>query len=391
MNNDQKKHKIAIITTLGQSLDVLYPDFYPLLIDSGFDIVGICSFDGFEQNVSKQGVRVVNIPMARTVNPLSDIICFIKMYNLFRKEKFDIINYSTAKASVLAAIAGKFARTSKLIYTMRGTLYPSMTGVKRFLAKFSEKIIMGCADYIIAISPSLMQSAISDGMTKPNKIEVFGSGSSKGVNTEIFQPNSENISKGCEIRKKLGILDNDIVIGYVGRLATEKGIYELYDAFKDLKKDYSNIHLLIVGDQDGRCPIDNKIFNEIKSDKCIHMVGRMPYNSMNIYYAAMDIFVLASYREGFGNVIIEASAMSKPVITTNIVGCKDAVKDGITGILVNVRDSNSIRFALDKLIKNSDLRISMGNNGRQWIVKDFDRKNIWRQLIDVYKRMLNNN
>ncbi len=97
---------------------------------------------------------------------------------------------------------------------------------------------------------------------------------------------------------------------------------------------------------------------------------------------------MPTYREGFGNSIIEASAIGKPVIATNIPGCKDAVKDGKTGILVKAKDTKSLQDAIERLVSIPDMRISMGRNGLQWVKEYFSRDLVWTRTIEVYEKML---
>jgi glycosyltransferase involved in cell wall biosynthesis len=388
--NTKSNPKICIVTTIDASLDGLFPEFYPLLIANGYDVVGICAdtSDGLRsENVRKQGVRVINVPMTREFTIWQDVKCLWALYHIFKREKFDIIHYSTAKASLLAAIDGRLVGGSFLLYTLRGLGYMAVSGPKRAISRLCEKITCLATHHTIAISESLATEAIRQNLLPENKIEVHGAGSSKGVNIERFCPNDDTIANSKRIRHQLGINDDNIVIGFAGRLTTEKGIEELLKAFLNLNQKYSNLYLLIIGDQDQRNPLNPDAFDIIMKTGNIHLTGYT--NDMPSYLAAVDIFTLPSYREGFGNVIIEASAMGIPVITTDILGCKDAVVEDKTGLKVKVRDVASLEKALDRLIANPNERDRMGQNGRQWVIENFDRKIIWSRLIAIYEQILN--
>jgi len=132
--------------------------------------------------------------------------------------------------------------------------------------------------------------------------------------------------------------------------------------------------------------LSHEILELINEDTRIHLI---PFTeNVQVYIAAMDIFVLASYREGFGNILIEASAMERPVIGTDITGCCDAILNGTTGILVQPRDVVSLEKALKELIGNSSKRVEMGRNGKQWVMENFDRKLVWNKIVEVYEQLL---
>ena len=143
----------------------------------------------------------------------------------------------------------------------------------------------------------------------------------------------------------------------------------------------------MVGEQDQRNPLPDEIYGNIASHRRVHI---LPFtDDLASHIAAMDIVVLPSYREGFGNVLIEASAMKKPVIATDIVGCKDAVKPNETGLLVEPRNSLALKNALNKLLSDDHLREKLGQHGRKWVESEFDRKLIWQRLFGVYRQILN--
>lgn len=378
--------KVCLITTLDISLDQLHPGFFACLQAKLFEVVGICADGPFVNHLEHIGVRVITVPMTRQFTPIQDLKCLWLLYGIFKHEKFDLIHYSTPKASLLASIAARLTHCPTMLYMMRGLGYAAFSGTKRKIGKWCEKLVCFCAHDIIAISTSLKEEAILQGLVSKDRIKVLGAGSSKGVDLQQFCLNSQKCKSAKKIRACLGIQDNDIVIGYAGRLTAEKGISELLNAFTNIRKFYENIHLILVGDQDARNPLSPNILNVMATDAAIHIV---PFNGRVAHYmAAMDIFVLASYREGFGNVLIEASAVERAVIGTDIVGARDALINGQTGCLVKAHDSESLEKALTFLIHNPAIRKEMGHNGREWVEKNFDRTLVWNNLMNEYDQLL---
>lgn len=378
------KPKIAIVTTVGFSLDKLFPEFYPLLIKHNYEVVGICANDDYVENVRRQGVRVITVPMTRNFTPIKDLKSLWLLYKIFRKENFDIIHFNTPKASLLASIAGRLCSRSILLYTLRGLGYTAYSGMKRQIAKHCEIITCWIADYIIAISHSLRQYAVKEGVANSEKVHVLGQGSSKGVNLRTFRLDGATKLQALHIRKSFGIDDGDIVLGYVGRLTNEKGIVELYRAFRNILEN--NIHILLVGEQDNRNPLPDSFIRELDRDHRVHRLGFQEKYSP--FLAAMDIFVMPSYREGFGNVIIEASALKRPVISTDIPGCRDAVMNNQSGIMVGLQDIKSLQQAIEQLIRDPKKRKTMGQIGREWVKENFNRDIVWDRNLNLYEQII---
>jgi len=364
----------------------LFRGFYSLLLANGYEVVVISAAGPFSDSLRKKGIRVITVPMTREFTPVQDSKCLWMLYKIFKHEKFDIIHYSTPKAALLTAVAGRLVRCPALLYTLRGLGYTAFNGIKRVIGKYCEKIACHCAHWVIAISNSLKEEAAKEKLLRADQMKVLGAGSSRGVNLDQFQLNEKTTAEANKIKRSLGISNSDVVIGYAGRLTEEKGIIELLQAFENICRRNNKIHLILVGDQDQRNPLPDRIFATIKEHQNIQMI---PWQeNVSSYIAAMDIFVLASYREGFGNVLIEASAMERPVIGTDIIGCRDAVINGKTGLLVKPRDAIELEKALKEMIENPFKRAKMGRAGRQWVIEDFDRRLVWNRLIKVYERML---
>jgi glycosyltransferase involved in cell wall biosynthesis len=141
-----------------------------------------------------------------------------------------------------------------------------------------------------------------------------------------------------------------------------------------------------VGDQDERCPLGKDILEGIGKDSRIHKVGFV--KNVEDYLAAMDMFVMPTYRDGFGNSIIEASAMEKPVIGSDIPGCRDALIDAVTGYLVRPMDIDSLETTMRNMLKNPAHLAEMGKAGRKWVVDNFGREKVWQNLISVYSELI---
>jgi glycosyltransferase involved in cell wall biosynthesis len=179
-----------------------------------------------------------------------------------------------------------------------------------------------------------------------------------------------------------------VVIGYVGRIVRDKGMHELAEAWRSLREQNPTLHLLLVGPMESMDPITPADMELFKTDPRVHLVGEIEIRRVAAYYSAMDIYVMPSYREGFGVSNIEAAAMELPVVSTRIPGCIDSVADGITGTLVPPRDKEALEIAIQKYIDDSQLRQTHGKAGRMRVLNEFPPIKIWEALHAEYSQLL---
>jgi glycosyltransferase involved in cell wall biosynthesis len=180
-------------------------------------------------------------------------------------------------------------------------------------------------------------------------------------------------------------LENSFVIGYTGRLVKDKGIIELIQAFKILREDYPFLKLLLVGMFEERDVLPTEMVDFIKNNSDIIHVGYVSYESIEYYYALMDVFVLLSYREGFPTSALEASAMNLPVITTKATGCIDSIVEKETGLFVN-HTIEEIVSALKYFIENESQKRVFGSAGREFVKNNFASEIIWKEIEKIYQQ-----
>jgi len=184
----------------------------------------------------------------------------------------------------------------------------------------------------------------------------------------------------------LGLREKDLLILYSGRIRKDKGINELVIAFNSLAVTHENVFLLIQGKYDHFDSLTDEVMELINSHPRIFQEGWK--RNIENFYAAADIFAFPSHREGFGNVALEASAMELPVIGFDVIGCRESIKKGVSGLLMEEIDSDQLKAGLIMLINNPDLREEFGRSGRERIENDFDSKMIWKGLLETYNHLL---
>jgi len=320
----------------------------------------------------------VNLPIAREISPLADLLALFAFWRLLRREKIQVIHSNTPKAGLLGMIAGMLAGVPVRIHWFTGQVWATKKGFARWLLKASDRLLAACATNLLADSTSQAKFLISEGVVRRSQVAVLGEGSVCGVDTARFQPRPDIRSR---IRADYGIADTDIVALYLGRLKPDKGIPELASAFLIAAQQCPDLHLLLVGpDEGGMREVVAQVIADV-SDR-VHFVGFT--TEPEAFMAAADYFVLPSHREGFGSSVIEAAACGIPTIGSRIYGLSDAIVDGETGLLVLVSDVASLADAMIRLTLDADYRRTLGAQALERARRDFRQEVLTNALLMYY-------
>jgi len=334
----------------------------------------------------REGVAVYGLEMPRRITPFRDLLTLWRLQRYLRRVRPGIVHAHTPKGGLLGMIGAWLARVPVRIYHIRGLPFVTATGAQRLLLRTTEYIACALADQVLCVSRSVRHVAVSEGICPPRKVKVLLGGSGNGVDSALkFDPASWPEGRAM-VRERYGIPTTAVVIGFVGRLVRDKGIVQLIEAWSVLREEFSHVHLLIIGDFEPRDPVPACTQAALRSDRRIHMVGWE--RNTPPFYAAMDLFVLPSHREGLSNVLLEASSMALPCVATRIPGCIDVVDDGVTGTLVSAGDAQSLAEAIRAYVSNPDMRHRHGRAGRDKVQREFRREAIWQAVYDEYLRLL---
>jgi glycosyltransferase involved in cell wall biosynthesis len=337
------------------------------------------------QLVKELGVQAHPILIRRMVSPLSDLKSLIAMYRYFSRERFDIVHSTTPKAGLLCAMAAFFARVPIRLHTFTGQPWARLARPLRWLVKHGDRVIVWLNTRCYADSRSQADFLVSQGVVAPGGIAVLGHGSLGGVDLVQFNPDRWR-TRHAEIREEMGIPPGAKIITYIGRVTRDKGIGELVVAFKHLINSGINAYLLLVGPfEPERDPLPDEVEEQIRHETRIKAVGYS--TEPERYMSVSDVFCLPSYREGFGNVVIEAAAMGVPTVGTLIVGLVDSVVDGETGILVPPRDVDALANALSRVLRDESLRMRMGKAAQERARGLYDGNIVNQLLLVEYERL----
>ena len=377
--------KICFISTIPLTLKtfVLRTAIY-LHDNTDWDISFICSGDEEFAKELPEYIHYFPIFMKRGIS-ISGIEAIIQMKKIFKREKFDLIQYSTPNASLYAALAGKLAKIPIRLYCQWGMAFVGLQGVKRQIFKLVEKRVCSLSTWIEPDSISNLEFAHKENLYPKNKGSVIWNGSACGVNLEKF-----DMSKKTEyreiIRRKYGLSKESFVYGFVGRITRDKGINELLGAFKKLSEDNPEVYLMMVGETENDSGIDEMLFTWSK--KCNHVLYTGFTNVVEQYLSAMDTYILPSYREGFGMGVAEAEAMGVPVIVTDIPGPVDAMNKNETGLIVKKGSTKELLYAMNQLYENECIREEYSRNAYNLALTKFEQKELFRKILLDRRKLL---
>lgn len=378
--------KIIYIVTSSISIGLMRGQLN-FLGESGFEVTVISS-PGKELNVIEhaENVSIHPVKMAREISLFQDLFSLIHLIFVLIKIRPQLINVGTPKAGLLGSIAGWITRVPIRIYTLHGLRLETTRGVKRFILRLTEKIACACSHKVLCVSHSLRDKVVELGIVNKDKAIILGSGSNNGLNTNRFKSTTLLRNNIRFLRKELNIRKNEPIIGFVGRMTKDKGLNELIHAFNILKETIPRLRLLLIGDFEQSDMPSAEVISQIQQDPNIIFTGFI--HDPIPYYYLMDIFVFPTYREGLGNVSLEAAAAGKPVITTNATGAIDTVIDGETGYIVPVGHVPELANRIRELLHNPSMCKQLGINGRKRIVKEFRAEEVWQKLKSLYHDLL---
>lgn len=379
-------HKLIRLTTVPVSLDKLLEGQLNFM-SAYYEVVAISgASDLLTKVANKEGVRVIPITFTRTISPIKDIIAVIRIYRIFRFEKPFIVHTHTPKAGTLGMLAALLARVPNRLHTVAGLPLLEITGMKRKLLDIVEKFTYMFATKVYPNSFGLYDVILKNKYANKEKLKVIGNGSSNGIDTSFFNPDLVKKETRERLKEELGISEKDFVFIYIGRLVKDKGINELVEAFKSLNQKYPAAKLLLIGNfEKDLYPIKNETEVEIKNNNSIIFAGYQ--SDVRAYYAVSDVLTFPSYREGFPNVPMQASAMGIPSIVTDINGCNEIIEDGVNGFIIPVKDTKALYDKMEYLFLNRNVTLKMGSLARIPICEKYERTFVWNEILKEYRSL----
>lgn len=361
--------KVIISANVLFTISNFRKDFIKFLKEKRFDVVCVASKDELSSNSEKVlndlDVRFVNISINRKgLNPLDDLKYIFELYSIYKREKADFIFHFTIKPNIYGTIVAKLVG-SKSINTINGLgsaiiknsfLSKILKLMYKFSLKFSSKVFFQNSDDL--------DFFINNNLVCRDKVDLVPG---SGVDTDFF--------KDCKSQSKT------LTFILVARLIKDKGIYEYVEAARKLKAKNSNVTFLLGGPIDYGNPssVDENEVKRWNKEGVVKYIGKT--DSIKDFLCRADIVVLPSYREGMSRFLIESASASKPIVTTDVAGCKDIVENGCNGFLCEPNSISSLEEAMQKMIDLDRNEIEKMGKKSNKIAKDKFDKDI---INDIY-------
>jgi glycosyltransferase involved in cell wall biosynthesis len=373
------------VTTTDISLALLLGPQLRAFAAAGYEVIGVSAAGPHVAQLQAWGIEHRALRHAtRAMAPARDVAALVELRRLFRDLQPDIVHTHNPKPGVYGRLAARAARAPAVVNTVHG-LYalPDDPFAKRAVVYSLERVASTCSDAELLQNVEDLPVLERIGVPR-RKLRVLGN----GIDLDRFDATRVDAGRVDVLRKEFGAEPGDVVCGVVGRLVWEKGYREVLDAARQLRERVPNLRFAVIGplDLDKRDAVSAADVDAAERLGNVRFLGYR--DDVDECYAAMDMYVLASHREGFPRSAMEAAAMGVPVIATDIRGCRQVVAAGETGMLVPPRDARTLAAAIEDLATRDGVRATMSAAAVLKARREFDQQRVVDITLDTYDRLL---
>lgn len=377
---------VAHVTTVDVTLRFLLFNQMKAAQQAGFQVAAVSRPGPWTAELEREGIRHFPIAaLGRRWDPLGDLRALAALTALFRRERFDLVHTHAPKTGVLGRIAARLAGTPGIVNTVHG-LYGTEPGrpARRWFYLTLERLAASGSGFELCQSREDLDLLRQLRILQPARSAYLGN----GVDLRRFDPAAIPDAALGALRRALDLPPGAVVVGTVGRLVLEKGLAEFLAAAGSVLRARRQVRVIVAGPPD-----DSKA--DALPAALIHRAEAAGVRFLGLrtdmpaLYRLIDVFVLASHREGFPRSAIEAAAMGRPLILTDIRGCREVVTPEREGMLVPVRDPDVLAAAITRLVDDASLRARFGAAARRRALAEFDEARIIARVLDTYRLVLN--
>ena len=372
--------KLCFIVTDAISFNVLYRGQLEYLVAEGFELTLICggSVDEINSLRARNVGRVIGLGLVRAPSLWTDTVALMRLFRHLCFNRYDLVLTSTPKALLLGSIAACMTLQRRRAAFFQGRVYENFRGVRRKLYRFFDRVTVACVHEVLFVSRSLMSEFVDEIPAAKPKGRVLGDGSGNGICHRTFSSESVPSGRIVAIRRDLGLSSSDFVILVVGRICADKGLAEIAQVAGRLGG--SSAKLLLVGPPEGDAAVA-----DLERLVAAGLVRHVPFTADVVsYFAIADVHLFLSHREGFGNVAIEAAAMGVPTVAFDVVGVRDSVANGVSGVRVDFGNVDAVVATLREMMGEPEGARSRFPRARDWAVERFSREPVWARFAQFY-------
>ena len=375
--------RICFIATDAISFNVLYEGQLEFLRDQGLELTLICGGSAAELarlRERKLG-RLLELGLVRPPAPIRDVWCLLQLVLHLLLHRYDAVLSTTPKAILLGSVAAWLARQRNRIVFFQGRIYENFVGNKRRCFAFLDRLSIRLSTRVLFVSRSLRSVYEAEGLLPADQGEVVGGGSVGGVDTARFSPAACPPEDIVELRRSLAIPETHSVAVSVGRICMDKGLGEL----KDLAVQLAGLDLtfVVVG------PVEAGSEDKASALFALANVRHVPFTrEVAPYFLLADVHLFLSHREGFGNVALEAASCGLPTIGFDVVGLRDSIAHGVSGVRVPLGNTEEVAQLLaDHLVRPGKFRAAFPQ-ARAWATARFGREVQWNAFLDYFRSLV---
>jgi len=370
----------TLLTVMGLDREI-----YDVVLVHGLSIESNMAEDEFRavekslMDVEKEGVRVITIPsLVRRIHLFYDLRAFFALIKILRNERPDIVHTHTSKAGILGRWAAFFVRVPVIIHTPHGHVFWGYFGkLKTRIFILLEKISALVTDRLVMLTEQEKIDHLHFHIAPENKFSVVHS----GINLDEFSNTSVD---PAAMKRRLGIPEDNLIVGTVGRLTSIKGHRYLIEAARKIAGSRPDTTFVILGDGELLDELKNMVTRSDIEENIKFLGWRSDVAEV---MSTFDIFALPSLNEGMGRVLVEAMALGRPIVASNIGGIPDLVVDCENGYLVPVGDVETLAARIKKLLDDPEKREEMGECGKK-IAIDYSANAMVEEIDRLYRELL---
>ena len=357
--------------------------------DPRFDVTLLCGIDeAGEGNMFSQaaaaGVKMTVMPsLLREIRPLTDVRAVYDLYRFFKAGRFTVVHTHSSKAGIVGRVAAKLAGVPVVIHSIHGLAFHEYQSKwKNLMYVALERFCAPMSDRLISVSEKISEAALAEGIGRPEQHSRIFS----GIELELFLSARDRFSVEAA-KERAGIPRDAPVVGKVARMFELKGHEQFLAAAAEIARAIPETYFLFVGDG----PLREQLRADAErlgiGDRVV-MVGRVPPEEVPDFIQAMDVVVHTSLREGIARVLPQAGAVGKPVVTFDLDGAPEVVRDGVSGYLVPPVDTSAIAVRTVELLRDPARRAAFGAAGRDFAAANFSVETMVDRISGLYVELV---